>query len=637
MSKLIRQHLPCSTCGSSDALAEYSDGTYCFSCGTSNSTCPFEEHTTNKINLLTGTQDYDILSYSKNTLSTLGLSTKDNINYISIYNIKDNNTKDNSLTEGIYNYMDIENYRNIDKKTLVFYKVLKVQGPKGTYLKYPYSTLGGFKVRCVEQKEFFSEGNMKGAGLYGRELFDPHGKAITITEGENDAMAVWQMNGGYPAVSVKGATSAMADVKAEYDFINSFDRVYLAFDNDEPGQKALREVASLFNPNKVYHVKLDKHKDPHAYLEAGEIVLFNKTWWAAKPYLPAGIVGDYDSIEEILNQESAKPVATYPYKKLQDMTYGIRLGEVNLLTALEKIGKTEVLRSIEYHLLKTTDYNIGIIHLEESEKRTIQGLVGYELKKPVHLPDSNVANIETLNVFKNLTKRDSRCFLYKHFGSDDPKVILDTIRYLVAVCDCKFIFLDHITMLVTGFQSDDERKTLDYLSTQLAMLTRELNFTLFLVSHVNDDGKTRGSRNISKIADLIIHLDRDIEAATIDQRNTTNLLVKGNRWAGLSGPSSSLFFDQGTFTLQEVTIPEDRDTMEIEKETAEESQGSDYRPTSLWAKASSGDTSGGISDRETDAGLRPADNAVGSETLGLTGMVPEGSVHDRIPRNGDLS
>lgn len=38
MSQLIATHLPCTDCGSSDALAEYEKNTYCFSCGQSRST-----------------------------------------------------------------------------------------------------------------------------------------------------------------------------------------------------------------------------------------------------------------------------------------------------------------------------------------------------------------------------------------------------------------------------------------------------------------------------------------------------------------------------------------------------------------------------------------------------------------------
>jgi twinkle protein len=123
---------------------------------------------------------------------------------------------------------------------------------------------------------------------------------------------------------------------------------------------------------------------------------------------------------------------------------------------------------------------------------------------------------------------------------------------MVTALDCKFIFLDHITMLVTGFENDDERKKLDYLSTRLAMLTRELDFTLFLISHVNDDGKTRGSRNISKVADLTVYMERDRENPDDVIRNTTKLMVKDNRLSGRTGPGGSLFFSQETYCLTEV-------------------------------------------------------------------------------------
>ena len=81
-------------------------------------------------------------------------------------------------------------------------------------------------------------------------------------------------------------------------------------------------------------------------------------------------------------------------------------------------------------------------------------------------------------------------------------------------------------MAVSGLGDEDERKALDYISTRLAMMVKELDFALILVSHVNDEGKTRGSRNISKIADCWIHMDRDQQAPSEEQRNTTYLTFK---------------------------------------------------------------------------------------------------------------
>ena len=209
------------------------------------------------------------------------------------------------------------------------------------------------------------------------------------------------------------------------------------------------------------------------------------------------------------------------------------------------------MRAIEYHLLKTTDTNIGVIHLEENKSRTIKGFVGYEVKQPIHLPDQQIPKQEIKDVFKSLSRRDERLHIYSHFGSDDPDTILNTIRFMAGSCGCSAVFLDHITMVVTGLQGEDERKALDYISTRLAMMVEELDFTMFLVSHVNDAGQTRGSRNIAKVADMVINLHRDIEHPDPDVRNITKMVVEKNRFSGRTGPSSQLVFDPETFTVAE--------------------------------------------------------------------------------------
>ena len=98
---------------------------------------------------------------------------------------------------------------------------------------------------------------------------------------------------------------------------------------------------------------------------------------------------------------------------------------------------------------------------------------------------------------------------------------------------------------------DDERRAQDYISTRLAMMVEELDFTLFLVSHVNDDGKTRGSRNISKVADLRVDLMRNLQAESEELRNTTFLNISKNRYSGRTGPAGELFFDTETYLLQD--------------------------------------------------------------------------------------
>lgn len=537
-------HQPCTDCGSSDALTEYTDHTFCFSCKKFKWLDGFSKIPLDK--------SFDIeypISYS-NTYNTYIRDT-DSGTYKN-YNNRD--TVLNTYTSTIKG-----SYREIPFNVLQKYNVKGnyVTGTDNLYsIEYPYGTLSS-KVRLNDKKEFYTKGNAveNDITLFGMNIFSPGSdKSITICEGENDCMSVYAIM-NTPAVSVRSSASARKDCERARDYLNSFDTIYLCLDNDGPGQEAAKEIAKLFDVNKVYHVQMGGGlKDANDYLTQGRSAEFYKLWKNSKRWLPKGIVNSTTEIEEILRRTGTGSIASYPFPTLQEMTYGIREGEVVLFTAQEGVGKTEIIRAIEYDLCKNTDYNLGIIHLEEEEKRSVQGLLSYELGVPVHLGDSNVSIEDQVRAYQNMVRNDGRLHYYTHFGSDDPDIILDMIRYLVSSCHCKFIFLDHITMLVTGFEGDDERRKLDYLSTRLAMLTRELRFTLFLVSHVNDEGKTRGSRNISKVADLVVYLNRDPEAATFDKRNTTELLVKKNRFAAKSGPAGYLKFDPSTYIIAEASL-----------------------------------------------------------------------------------
>lgn len=447
--------------------------------------------------------------------------------------------------------------RGISQDVMRKYDVRTKVGPDGTPIEVGFSYTHGWKVRKlnVPKKEAFrSVDDTATSPLFGSQFFSSSSsRSITLTEGEFDALAAYQMLGSkYPVISVRSSSSARKDCEKMYEYINSFERIYLCFDNDANGQKATKEVAALFDWDKVYHVKFSKHKDANDFLLAGEEREFKNAWYGAGKIVPDDIVASYSAIDDILDNDSTKEGFPYPWPTLDNLTYGIRTGEVTLFTALEGRGKTEIIRAIEYKILKETDDNIAIIHLEESKARAIKGLVGLELKRPVHFPDSGVNNERVKEEYRKITKRDERVYLYSHFGSSDPSVIVDTIRFLVTVCRCKYVFLDHITMVVSGLDLDDERRALDRVSTALENLAEDLDFALIEVSHVNDDGLTRGSRNISKTAATWIHLERNVKAESLIERNTTYLTINKNRFGANTGPAGRLYFDLETFSLEEL-------------------------------------------------------------------------------------
>jgi twinkle protein len=241
----------------------------------------------------------------------------------------------------------------------------------------------------------------------------------------------------------------------------------LALDNDEQGRAAAVAIASLFDFNKVYHVKITKYKDANEFLTNNASEEFRHVWTNAGRYLPDGIVSSFKDFDAILDDRPTDPIATFPFEGVQEKTYGIFSHKAYLITAPEGVGKTEFLRKCEHHWTKGTDLNLGFIHLEEDKARQLRGLAGYEVEAPLHLPDRQYNDEQIKRIVRDLVKRDDRLHLYTHFGSEDPEVILEAIRFMVAVCGCKIVTLDHITQVVTGLNADDSVKLLDMISTRL--------------------------------------------------------------------------------------------------------------------------------------------------------------------------
>lgn len=500
MNDILELHVPCPDCGSSDALVKYSDGhSYCFSC-------------------LTYTGKGGDKEFDENTYT--------------------------------YEYLP---YRGISKDTYSFYdcktKIDNNGKPISIGFRYPNDS---YKIRTLDKKGFFSKGDIGKAGLYGRDKFNGFSKkTVTITEGELDALSLYEVLRS-PVVSVKSASSAGADAGMERSWLNEFERIYLAFDGDEAGRRAATKVAKLFDPNKVYDIRFPggNRKDPNDFVRNGERDELAQLWHNARKYVPEQIISTFQEFEKVIHEQPKVGIA-YPWPTLNYMTYGIRTGESVLVTAQEGVGKTEVMHAILHNILKETNDAVGSIFLEEPKKRLLQAMAGIHLQRPVHLPDCGVADTDVFDAVQKVVREDERLHIYSHFGSDDPEVILDTIRFLVTARLCRYILLDHITMVVSGLGGENERRALDYLSTRLEMMVKELDFALILVSHVNDDGLTRGSRNISKIADLRIDLSRDIKNADPTVRRTTHLMVSKNRFCGRTGPAGQLLFDPQTYTLTE--------------------------------------------------------------------------------------
>jgi len=463
-------------------------------------------------------------------------------------------------SEGLdYDYIP---HRGISKYTFEFFDVKSSLKDKELYQTGFYYPGKGYKIRShspVDKKrKWFVKGEMNSPGLYGKDKFDPGSKdIILITEGMYDGLSSYDMLRGrsVACVTVSSGSNAKRDCSLDWDYINSFKRIYLCFDSDEAGRIATKEVAPLFDYNKVYHVRLHKYKDPTEYLEKNEQKEFTDSFDNARRFAPDNIISSFAEVALALEESDEGLLMDYPFSDLSSSLYGLFESEVLVIKAPEGVGKSSFFRSLQYHALTTTAHNIGIIHLEEDNATTIKGLVSYELKQNAILPDSGLTKEQILETYKKIVDQDeSRVNLYTSFDIDDEQGFLDNLRFMATVGKCKILFFDHISWLATGVlngKDDDERKKLDRISQKVKLLAKELKICIVVISHVNDTGQTRGSRNITKVADTVIALSRNVTAETEEERNMLYFTIEKARLASRTGPSGKAVYNRASGILED--------------------------------------------------------------------------------------
>ena len=466
--------------------------------------------------------------------------------------------------------------RRIDEDVVKRYdSLVKKNNGLITHHIYKYYNIDGShtasKIRQVEGKKIWSEGNMGDTLLFGQNLFKSGGKIITVTEGELDAMSVYQMMGKkYPAVSLKnGVHSAVENCKQVLEYLQSFETVVLCFDSDEQGREATQKVAQLFEPNKCKIMKMAL-KDANEYLKMGRAVQFTNEFWNAQPYTPAGII-NLGELGASLYEEDYCETVLYPWTNMNTKTYGMRTGELVTFTSGAGMGKSSIMRELMYHIMKSTKDNIGILALEENIKNTAFNIMSVEANARLYIKEVREKfSSEELKSWEEKTISTGRFFAFDHFGSFSNDEILSKIRYMAKSLDCKWIFLDHLSILVSGQEDGgDERKSIDILMTKLRSLVEETGIGLLLVSHLrrptgdrgHEDGKEvslshlRGSASIAHLSDSVIAMERNQQADDENIANTTTIRILKNRYTGETGIACYLHYNKDTGRMIQVDDP----------------------------------------------------------------------------------
>lgn len=525
---------PCDNvdCGSSDACALYSDGhSHCFSCG---------------------------------SFTPAGIKDLSDVTVKSSKKVSSKVTEPIEIPGTIKTLAD----RQITRDTATKYGV--TQEPDKHH--YPYCDVDGnliaYKTRFVAEKDFKAKGDFKEALLFGQHLFSKGGKSVTVTEGEIDAMAAYQMQGSlYPVVSLKnGAQAALKDCKANFEWLNSFDSVVLCFDADEPGKKAAKAVAELIGAKCKVFKHSGGYKDASDYLKDDSQKAFMNDWWRSEAYKPEGIVTVNDVKESMF--EDAVDGIPWAFDMLTKETYGRRLGEIYAFGAGVGVGKTDVFTQQIAYDIDVLKLKVGVIYLEQPVRETVQRIAGKIAKKLFHIPDGGWTKPEYHKAIEDLAAIDM-LYMKDHFGAMDWAAVKQDITYFAKVHDIKVIYLDHLTALAA--HEEDERRGLDKIMAEMAGLAQELKIIIHFISHLttpesgsHEEGARvlekhfTGSRSIARWSHFMFGLERNKQDKDVKRRSTTLFRILKDRFTGrATGNKFGLLYDRITGILTECEAPEE--------------------------------------------------------------------------------
>lgn len=337
---------------------------------------------------------------------------------------------------------------------------------------------------------------------------------LVTTEGEWDALSTYQacvdsVKGGKfeglePfVVSIPlGTANAVESVLHNKDFVESYDAFTFFFDDDYAtpaeqkkgvlkGHEAREAVAGALvgNGQSLFVISPEfEMKDASDYLQRGKsselakLVQFGKRPYSAEKVLKASDI----SLEELITPQK-KGIMLKCFPKFSESINGIREGELTLLLAPSNVGKT-VISSIIGAEVMQEGMNLGMMYLEEDKRETFLRLVASYLKvNYLRLKEDPLSLVsrEQLEEAYNFIAGSNRLAILDHFGSLPINDLMNKVKHMHLIEGSRLIILDHISMVVSGLETDNERRDLDNAMTALASFCAANPVHVIVVSHIN--------------------------------------------------------------------------------------------------------------------------------------------------------
>lgn len=441
----------------------------------------------------------------------------------------------------------------------------------------------GFKSRKIP-KDFSSPKGYVGSicDLIGYKKFKNSNRTLVIVEGEVDFASAHQMyqmdmeskgkKYELPAVCsvVNGSASLLKTFKdsdTNFKFFKQFDRVILAFDSDDAGNKAVDEFIEEMPRENLYRANL-RYKDANDYLQKDAYHEWvSDTYWNVTPCSVGKIVGSGDWLMPAQEELNTPRLRLSPiYKGINDATRGgFPMGRYVILAGASSVGKTVHINTMIYDWVFEEDHKIGIVSLELSQGQYYVEM----LSRHVGLNIEDIqTNEERANLLNNPELIEAGNSLFRKENGEDRFYVVDDrdsdITNIQQLCE-DLVVKKGVNVLVLDPISDLTQR-LDnthqvVFNSWVKSFIKKHNVLMIGISHVKkgdknydngdvpDEGDLIGSYSGASSAAAIFFFSRNKMSDDIIEKNTTLITTPKIRWTGRTGVVDKIYFEHKTRRL----------------------------------------------------------------------------------------
>lgn len=402
--------------------------------------------------------------------------------------------------------MDWLRQRGLTQQTIEAYRV----AADGEWVLLPYlrdGELVNIKRRSVRDKKKMRQEKDAEPCLFGWDLIDANAREITITEGEFDAMALHQV--GIAAVSVNAGAGNHQWIESDWERLERFETIYLAYDSDEAGQKGAAEVARRLGMERCRIVTFPGVKDANDYLLTGAVTQdYTRAYHAAKTMDPeelVGVAGLIDDVALMFDPDYSQVDVSPPLVlgKAEEW-FRFRAGEVTTWTGYNGHGKSMILGQVQLALMEYGE-KFCVFSGELPPKRLLYRLArqGVGMSNPT---DAFVRSVLHWMV--------GRCWIFNVVGSANSERMLEVFVYAARRYGVTHCVIDSLMMLEDV--PEDGKGALEkqrLFMAKCAALAKRHGLHIHVVAHPRKGqdesgapGKqdVSGSGKISNLADNVI-------------------------------------------------------------------------------------------------------------------------------------